>query len=87
MGPVGPGFKLRVGLGGNEPGMVWELYHFHNPPVGGQAGEHHAAFYKRGAVVVVDLVAVPVALINGGFAVQAISFGGLVQDAWVGTQP
>ena len=51
MGPVGPGFKLRMGLGGNEPGMAGELYHFHNPPVGGQAGEHHAAFYKRGAVV------------------------------------
>ena len=87
MGPVGPGFELGMGLGGNEPGMVQKLYHFHNPSVGGQAGEHHAAFCKYGAVVVIDLVAVSVALMDGGFTVQAISFGGLVQDSLVGTKP
>ena len=87
MGTVGPGFELRMGLGGNEPGMARKLYHLHNPSVGGQAGEHHAAFGKHGAVVVIDFVAVSVALIDCGFAVQAISFGGLVQDTGIGSQP
>jgi hypothetical protein len=30
---VGPGFKLRVGLGCQEPGVGGKLDHLHNPPV------------------------------------------------------
>lgn len=87
MGFVGPGFQLRMGLGGDEPRVVRQFDHFHDPPVGGQAGEHHAVGGQCLAVVVVHLIAVAVALGDLLFPVEGIGLGMLVQHAGVGAQP
>ena len=86
MRPVGPGFQFWVGLGADEEGMVFQLDHFHDTPVGRQAGQSHAFFFQYMAVGVVYLVAVPVALVDFFSAVEPISQGISVQYTGIGAQ-
>jgi len=76
-----------VGLGGDEPGMARKFYHLHDAVVWRQTGELHAVFGQGIAEVVVDLVAVSVALVDGLCAVQLIGEGVFIQNAGIGAQP
>ena len=62
MGPVGPGFQLRVELHPHKPGVAGQLHHLHQLPIGGQTGQDKAGPGNCLPEVVVKLVAVPVAL-------------------------
>ena len=64
MRPRGAGVEFGVGLGGDEEGLVGKLHHFDDAAVGRLAAEAHARAAQGAAVVVVDLIAVAVALAN-----------------------
>ena len=87
MWTVRSGFQLRMRLGGNEERMIRDLDHLHDSAVRGNAGEHHAVIAQCLPVIVVDLVAVSVALVDDFLAVKGISLGILIQDTGVGAQP
>ena len=67
--------------------MIRKLDHLDNAAVRGDAGEHHAMFLQHGAVVIVDLIAVAVALMDSFFAIESVSLGILVQDTRIRTKP
>ena len=69
MRTVWPRFKFRMGLCGDEPGMLRKLDHLDDPSIRGNAGQLHAVFGQGLAVVVVDLIPVAVALVNRFLAV------------------
>ena len=73
MGPVGPGFEFRVGLGGDKPGVGGQFDDFHDPPVRGCSGEHHPFFCQGIPVVIVYLIAVAVSFLNQLRAVKLVS--------------
>lgn len=75
MGPVGAGFELGVGLGADEPGVIDKLNHLHDAVVGRKAGELHAVVGQSLPIVVVHLIAVPVALVNGLLSVEGVGPG------------
>ena len=87
MRTIWSGFQLRMRLGGNEERMIRDLDHLHDSAVRGNAGEHHAVIAQCLPVIVVDLVAVSVALVDDFLAVKGISLGILIQDTGVGAQP
>ena len=62
MGPVGPGFQLRVELHPHKPGVAGQLHHLHQLPIGGQPGQDKTGPGDCLPEVVVELVAVAVAL-------------------------
>ena len=62
MGLVGPGFQFRMELDAHEPGVFGQLHDLHQPLVGGEPGQHQPRLGKGLPVVVVELVAVAVAL-------------------------
>ena len=86
MRAVWPGFKFRVGLCGDEPGMIRNLNHLDDPSVRGDAGQLHTVFRQGLAVIVVDLIAVAVTFVDRFLSVQPIGFGGFVQDAGIRTE-
>ena len=65
----GPGLELRVELHAQEPGVALQLYHLHQQAVGRDARDDHAVGAEGLAVVVVELVAVAVALEDDLFLV------------------
>ena len=62
MGPVGPGLQLRVELHPHKPGVAGQLHNLCQLPVGGQPGQNKTGSGDRLPKVVVELIAVPVAL-------------------------
>lgn len=50
-------------------------------------GEHHAMFLQYGAVIVVDLITVAVAFMDGFFTIERVSLGFFVQNTRIGTKP
>ena len=80
---VGTALELRVELGAHEPGMVRQLHDLHQPLIRGKARQHQAGLLHLGAVVVVELEAVAVALGDLRRAVEAAAAGALFQHAGV----
>ena len=64
MRTVGTGFELRMCLRGNKPRVLRLLDHLHDMSVGGETAEAHAVLREDGTIVVVDLVAVAMALVD-----------------------
>ena len=87
MRAVRSGFQLRMRLGGNEERMIRDLDHLHDSAVRGNAGEHHAVIAQCLPVIVVDLVAVSVALGEDFLAGQGLSLGSVILDTGVGAPP
>ena len=71
---VGTALELRVELHADEEALAPNLDGLHQPPVGGEAGEHEAGVGQRVAVGVVELVAVAVALADFGGDVAGSSW-------------
>ena len=70
--PVGPGFKLRVELAADIPWMIGQFNHLDDAIVRRSAADHHAAGGQRVTIVVVDFIAVPVALMDQAFLIDTI---------------
>src|SRR5438034_3471452 len=64
--------ELRVELAGHEPGMVGELDDLDEPTLLERSGHSEPRVDQRRAVVVVDLVAVAVSLVDDGLAVCVV---------------
>ena len=79
MRAVWPGFKFRVGLCGDEPGMIRNLNHLDDPSVRGDAGQLHTVFRQGLAVIVVDLIAVAVTFVDRFLSVFCPIYGSLLQ--------
>ena len=65
--------EFRMELTCNKPRMIWNFNHFNNVIIGRGACENHSAFKKLRSVIVINLIAVAVALINHCCAVKLIS--------------
>ena len=88
MGPVRAGLQLRVELHPHKPGVTSQLHNLHQLPVGGHPGQGESGGGEDGSEVVVELVAVAVALVDllrsiGGKG-PALRCG---EPAGVGAQP
>ena len=81
MGLIRPAFKLRVELNAHEPGVVGQLHDLHQTPVGGQSGQYQPRPGQLLAEVVVELIAVAVALGDLLRAVGLIGKGVVAGDA------
>ncbi len=86
MRAVRSGFQLRMRLGGNEERMIGISIISTILPSGGNAGEHHAVIAQRLSVIVVDLVAVSVALMDDFLANRGHKPGVLIQNTGVGAK-
>src|SRR5215210_8570312 len=75
--PQRPALELRVKLAPDEERVVFELGYLDESSVGRGAGEDHPGLGKGVPVAVVDLVAVPVALVD---EVLVVDLGR--QSAW-----
>ena len=64
MRAVRAGFQLRMRLGGDEERVILQLDHLDDAAVRGKAGERHAVVGQDAAEVIVDLVAMSVALMD-----------------------
>ena len=87
MRPVGTALELRVKLGTHEPGVVRQLDDFYQAAVWGQARQPHTAHLHLRPEIVVELVAVAVALGDLCRAIQLPAAGALRQHAGVAAQP
>ena len=74
-------------LARHEPGVAGQLHHFHQPPVGGQPGQGQPRLCQRLPVVVVELIAVAVALVDLICAVDGRGQRTLRQPAGIAAQP
>ena len=85
---IRPAFELRVELDAHEPGVVGQLHDLHQPLVGGQAGQYQTCVGEDLAVVVVELIAVAVALADLIGSICPVGKGVVACDpAGVGPQP
>ena len=80
---VRAGVELRMGLRGEEVRMIRQLEHLDDAAVRRHAAQAHTGVCQRGAVVVVDLVAVAVALVDERLAIELKGAGIRVQTAGV----
>ena len=71
VGPVGARLEFGVGLSGGEEGVLGSPIISTRPPVRGSGGAHAGRLLQAGAVGVVDLIAVPVALAKTARRVEA----------------
>ena len=79
MRSVRSGLELWMSLCSNEPWMVGNLDHFHNPSIRRKTTEVQSFFSQCIAVIVVDFVTVTMSFVDGGLAVNSVGFGILVQ--------
>ena len=86
MRAVRTGFELWVSLRGYKPRMCRFFDHLYNVSVRGEAGEQHAVFRQHSTVIVVDLVAVTMTLMDCFITVEPICFGVLVQLTRIGAE-
>ena len=70
-----------MGLGGHEPGMIGKLDHLHDPPVWRQSGQEQPVGGQDLPVIVIDLIPVSVALVDGLAAIECVSPGIMAEDA------
>ena len=63
-----------MSLGGNKPGMFWKLDHLNNSSVRRFAGKLHAVTGKGCPEIIVDLIAVAVALMDQLLTVKRVGF-------------
>src|SRR5262249_22073269 len=61
--------ELRVELAGDEPRMVGQLDDLHEPPLLERAAYDEARLHEPRPIVVVDLLSVPVPLVDDGLTV------------------
>ncbi len=80
-------FQLGVELDADKPGVVLDLDDLGEFAVGAHAGKDQPAGLKLVAVLHVDLIAVAVALVNHGAAVDGGDLGALGQVGGIGAQP
>ena len=73
-------------LGADEPGVVGEFDDFDEVGVGIGADALHAVLLEVGEVAVVEFVAVAVALLDGGLAVDGVGLAAFAQLAGVGSE-
>ena len=78
--------ELRVRLRGHEVRVVRDLDELDQPVVGRQAAEHEAVLLELRAVPVVELEAVPVALVDDRLAVDLAHRRALQQLGRIGTE-
>ena len=78
---IGTGLQFRMGLGGHEPGMIGKLDHLHDPPVWRQSGQEQPVGGQDLPVIVIDLIPVSVALVDGLAAIECVSPGIMAEDA------
>lgn len=64
MRSVWTGLQLRMSLCGNEERMILQLNHLNDAAVRGKAGECQSIVGQDTAEVIVDLIAMSVALVN-----------------------
>ena len=76
MRAVRAGLQLRVRLRADEPGMLRQLDHLYDAAVRGLTGQKHAVLLKNLAVIVVDFIAVTMALVDDFLAVELIGLRG-----------
>ena len=81
MGLVGAALQLGVELDAHEPGVVGQLHDLHQALVGGETGQLQARLGQLLAVVVVELIAVAVALGDLVGAVGPVGKAVVVGDA------
>ena len=74
MRPIRPALELGMELAGHEPRVVAQLDDLDQATVGRLAGQQHAAPLERVAVLVVDLEAVAMPLVDDLVAVAAAAF-------------
>src|SRR5690606_31920618 len=84
---VRAGPPLRMELAADEPRMVRQLHHLHQPPVGRGAHEPEARVGQDRAVGVVQLKPVAMALVDHRLAVQLPAQAPFLQHAGVEPQP
>ena len=75
-----------MSLGCDEERMILQLDHLHDTSIWRQAGEGHAMLGQDRTIIVVDLIAMAVTLMDQLFAVQLIGFGSLIQHTWEGAK-
>lgn len=82
-----PRLQLGMELHRDEPGVVGNLEHLDQTVLGADPGEDHPPLLQRGAVGVVELIAVPVALLDQLLPVgsEGAACGG--DAALVGAEP
>ena len=86
MWAVRAGFQLRMCLGCDEPRMRRDLDHLNDTSVWGNSGEHHAILLKNGAVIVVDLIAMTMTLMNRLLTVELVCLLLLIQNTRIGAE-
>ena len=69
MWAVRSGFQLRMSLGCDEERMILQLDHLHDTSIRGQAGEGHAMLGQDRTIIIVDLIAMTMTLMDQLFAV------------------
>ena len=79
-------FQLGVELDADEPGVVLDLDDLGEFAVGAHAGEDQTAGLKLVAVFHVNLIAVAVAFLDHGAAVDAGDRGAVLQVGGIGAQ-
>lgn len=80
------GFEFRVGLGCDEPRMGIQFDHFNNSAVRGNTAEAHTVFDQFLAIVVINFIAVTMALFNFTGAVELVGFGIRVENTFVSAE-
>lgn len=86
MRAVRAGLQLRVRLRADEPGMLRQLDHLYDAAVRGLTGQKHAVLLKNLAVIVVDFIAVTMALVDDFLAVELIGLRGFIQYTGIGAK-
>ena len=66
--------KFRVELTGKEPGVIWQFHSFYQCFIRRQAANDQPGLFDLWQQVVVDLIAVTMALFNLLTAVDLVSF-------------
>src|SRR5262249_34673558 len=89
VGTVGTALELRMRLRGDEERVQGrlQLHELDETVVGGRSRADHAGILERAAVPVVELVAVPVTLVDDLLAVRRLDERSLVELGGVRAEP
>ena len=75
-----------MSLGCHKEGMLCDFTHLHDASVGRETGQMQTIFGEDSTIIIVDLIAVAVPLINCLLAVKLEGFGSPVQHAGIRAQ-
>ena len=84
---LGPALELRMELDAHMEGPVPDLHCFHQAAIRRGAAEHQPRIHQRLAIVVIELIAVPVALVNHLLPIAPGHGGPRSNHTGVGSQP